>query len=816
MRCLVTLAVLAGLSVAEVTNRLGQLDSDQLPKFLSDGPLPHGLPWGQKRNPNEHPPATGVTRRYDFTVARGTASPDGFQKQVLSINGQTPGPRIEANWGDFIEVTLHNNITGPEEGTSLHWHGLLQRETPWYDGIPSVTQCPVAPGSSFTFRFRADRPGTTWYHSHYSAQYAGGLFGPLVIYGPSHVEYDVDLGPIFVGDCMKALSLRTLLDGLTLTCKTSTKTTSLSSPQVRNPLPPQKLTSAVVGNDSELWAQSSDNTLINGRGNFDCSLVTDATPCISNAGLSKFRVEQSKTYRLRLINNGAGGLIRFTIDEHILTVVSTDFVPIVPYNTTNLTLGIGQRADVLVTANGASNGAYYMRATQPPIPCARANQPNGTAIVLYDDAAEDTIPTSNAYDLGLKMFGSCAGEPLNLTVPYYAITPDPNPSTTRTIVATEPVNATGSQVFEMDGSSFHANYNEPLLLRVHQGDSSFARPWNIYDFGSNKTIRINLFNNNTSPHPMHIHGHDMYVLSHGPGEWDGSTVVNPQNPLRRDVQMLDPFSHLVIQIDANNPGVWAYHCHIAWHLSMKGYAHPLIYEPGHGWSYGPGMDWAGRTIEVVAQQDLESFMDTHIWKRIGMHSTTFRPWTRPDLTAHSVELGWRRPDGSMIPATVPLASPAADCCGGLGLYSTPNDQTKLLASLLANDGTLLAPTSVAELMKTQVEDNIYFTTEANGTNTQNSYVNGKAPRPHRQLWPNGATGCFGLSSAINNDAFPGRRAAGSANWQGMPGIHAWLDRSTGVAGLFFSQILPPGDPGVTKGCRTLEAAIYHQVRSRDE
>lgn len=67
---------------------------------------------------------------------------------------------------------------------------------------------------------------------------------------------------------------------------------------------------------------------------------------------------------------------------------------------------------------------------------------------------------------------------------------------------------------------------------------------------------------------MHLHGHDMYILSQGPGEWDGSTVVNPHNPLRRDVQMLDPFNHLVIQIDANNPGVWAYHCHIAWHLSM--------------------------------------------------------------------------------------------------------------------------------------------------------------------------------------------------------------------------------------------------------
>lgn len=89
------------------------------------------------------------------------------------INGQFPGPAIEANWGDTIQVTVHNQITGPEEGTSLHWHGLLQKATPWYDGVPAVQQCPIAPEGSFTYQFRADLYGTTWYHSHYSAQYSG-------------------------------------------------------------------------------------------------------------------------------------------------------------------------------------------------------------------------------------------------------------------------------------------------------------------------------------------------------------------------------------------------------------------------------------------------------------------------------------------------------------------------------------------------------------------------------------------------------------------------------------------------------------------
>ena len=89
------------------------------------------------------------------------------------VNGQFPGPMIEANWGDTIQVTVHNQITGPEEGTSLHWHGLLQKTTPFMDGVPAVQQCPIAPGSSFTYQFNADLYGTSWYHSHYSAQYSG-------------------------------------------------------------------------------------------------------------------------------------------------------------------------------------------------------------------------------------------------------------------------------------------------------------------------------------------------------------------------------------------------------------------------------------------------------------------------------------------------------------------------------------------------------------------------------------------------------------------------------------------------------------------
>ena len=67
----------------------------------------------------------------------------------------------------------------------------------------------------------------------------------------------------------------------------------------------------------------------------------------------------------------------------------------------------------------------------------------------------------------------------------------------------------------------------------------------------------------------------MFVLAEGPGTWDG-TVTNPQNPQRRDVQLLQKEGYIVVQIDADNPGVWPFHCHIAWHVSGGLYVNIMV------------------------------------------------------------------------------------------------------------------------------------------------------------------------------------------------------------------------------------------------
>lgn len=73
---------------------------------------------------------------------------------------------------------------------------------------------------------------------------------------------------------------------------------------------------------------------------------------------------------------------------------------------------------------------------------------------------------------------------------------------------------------------------------------------------------------------MHLHGHDMWVLHEGPGQWDG-TIINSNNPQRRDTQNLIPYGHMVLQYNTDNPGIWLFHCHIAWHVSTVSRLIPL-------------------------------------------------------------------------------------------------------------------------------------------------------------------------------------------------------------------------------------------------
>ncbi|HEU6452178.1 MAG TPA: multicopper oxidase family protein, partial [Gemmatimonadaceae bacterium] len=110
----------------------------------------------------------------------------GRTTKAWGFNGRVPGPTLEARAGDVLEVHLANRLPEP---TVIHWHGL--RVPAAMDGTDMV-QRPIAPGESFTYRFRLPDAGTFWYHSHMNetVQIERGLYGALVVHGENEPEID--------------------------------------------------------------------------------------------------------------------------------------------------------------------------------------------------------------------------------------------------------------------------------------------------------------------------------------------------------------------------------------------------------------------------------------------------------------------------------------------------------------------------------------------------------------------------------------------------------------------------------------------------
>ena len=107
---------------------------------------------------------------------------------MLLVNGRYPGPTVTATEGDEIVVHVTNNANEP---ISVHWHGLLQRDTNYMDGVDGTTQCGISPNRTFTYRFSCEQRGTFWYHSHSGVQQTDGFKGALIIQ-PRLPLYSID------------------------------------------------------------------------------------------------------------------------------------------------------------------------------------------------------------------------------------------------------------------------------------------------------------------------------------------------------------------------------------------------------------------------------------------------------------------------------------------------------------------------------------------------------------------------------------------------------------------------------------------------
>ena len=287
---------------------------------------------------------------------------------AIAVNGQIPGPTLIVHEGQEVEIHVHNNLT--TEGISIHWHGMHQRGTPWMDGVGQVTQCPIGPQTSFSYRYKATPSGTFWYHSHSGAQRTDGFYGSLVvretrkrikkiraklhkrgvIHGGFHDLPDRHTLSFLDWQQEESLDLFTQIQGAVGFYP--------GKEHGEVPTPKDDLYNRTVSFEGAgVGPIPYFSGLINGKGRH-----TDV-PYIQTR-LSIFTVEAGNTYRFRLV--GAQGLYayRFSIDGHKLTVVGTDGYWLEPEEDVDyIIIHTGERYDFLLNATNTEGLTdYWMRA----------------------------------------------------------------------------------------------------------------------------------------------------------------------------------------------------------------------------------------------------------------------------------------------------------------------------------------------------------------------------------------------------------------------------------------------------------------------
>ncbi|KAI1386866.1 putative multicopper oxidase [Hypoxylon trugodes] len=520
-------------------------------------------------------------RKYDWMIVDKEGNPDGIVKPMITINGQFPGPLIEVNEHDIIEVNVHNLASN---ATAIHWHGIFQNGTNWMDGAAGVTQCPIAPGSSYQYKFNVTgQAGTYFYHGHQGVQTLSGLVGPLVVHSQ---DEEVNQRILYSSD-------RVILLQDWYYDSDSGLMRDVLSPGVEDaPIP--------------------NTALINGVNQADCSNHPGRSCSDEKKFFPTLNLAPEENHRLRFLNVGGFAWFQVAVDEYdSLTILEVDGTSIEPTPESSLVIAPGQRYSAILTTDQPNGDSFWLRARMIKSCFASQDLPeNGIdeakAIVRYyteveedddDDDDDEPLPLPSTTS-NLQYLSTC--KDLNTATSLHPSPPQPAPEYADHSWYLRVNLAIGDWRLQrgvMNASSFRPNLKSPTLHRVLDGltsnNESFTKD-GIMDTafdptselvishnGIADTVDIILQNMDENSHPFHLHGTQMWVLGAGHGYFpgydalglkpDGKGLLDPtnssvtHNPLKRDTVTAEGFGWVLLRFVADNPGVWLFHCHVIWH-----------------------------------------------------------------------------------------------------------------------------------------------------------------------------------------------------------------------------------------------------------
>ena len=224
---------------------------------------------------------------------------------------------------------------------------------------------------------------------------------------------------------------------------------------------------------------------------------------------------------------------------------------------------------------------------------------------------------------------------------------------------------------------------------------------------------------------------------------------------------------------------------------------PLMFEPGERWEYSVATDWVGFAVEAASGMRLRDYLQAQVLEPLGMHSTAFHDAPTEGLAGVHA----RRPEGGFEISPMFLGNANFDSGGG-GLVSTAEDYARFLRAMLRSgelDGArILGAKTVAEMGRNQIGD------------LRAGYMASSMPELAGAFdnFPDMHTG-WGLGFLLNPDPGPNGRAPGSMAWAGIFNSYYWIDPSSGLAGVFITQMSPFGDPGALDAFGALERMAYN-------
>ena len=397
----------------------------------------------------------------------------GITVDTWAFGDSAPGPLIRATAGDLLRIRVDNQL--PTD-TSVHWHGIALRNVA--DGVPGLTQDPIAAGSSYLYEFTAPDPGTYFYHPHVGVQLDRGLYAPLIIDDP-HEPGDYDLEWVVVLDDWIDGTGRTPDDVLAdLTGASGESSDSMGGMG----------TEGMSMGGSPPFGDAGDVTyphyLINGR-------VPTAPDVL--------RAKPGQRVRLRIINAGSDTIFTVALGGHRLTVTHTDGFPVQPRDTGALYIGMGERYDVTVALG---DGVF------PLIAAPYGKEGQAMALVRTGSGAAPAATVHPAELDGPILEGA------------ELLPAEASRLSSREPDSTEMVHLSGQMMpyrWAINGAPY--GKNDPLLIT--EGDR----------------VRLGMMNMTQMTHPMHIHGHTFALPS---GLRKDTVLVKPMSALAVDLQGDNP------------------------------------------------------------------------------------------------------------------------------------------------------------------------------------------------------------------------------------------------------------------------------------